>query len=247
MKSIQSFLEQRIFFLTSSLIKSHQKVLDLLVDRPEHLETFTTYSPAHRFIEANVGPANLSFLIKEEDGSTFSMALGQSPFIYSSDRVATSRGIEMDLQDYEHRADWDFYSIDTANFRGSSPAQISTGADEIKALLEEHAPNSSVWPGNSEVIFWGEIREEGKLVATGALVKWRTGEVMFASIATHLSYRGRGLAQSLVSQMLRSALELEIAHVGLGVFADNSAAKKAYEKVGFKLIGEFSSYQRKSS
>jgi RimJ/RimL family protein N-acetyltransferase len=43
--------------------------------------------------------------------------------------------------------------------------------------------------------------------------------------------------------MLSSAAKKEIGHVGLGVFAGNIAAKKAYEKVGFKLIGEFSSYQ----
>jgi ribosomal protein S18 acetylase RimI-like enzyme len=66
---------------------------------------------------------------------------------------------------------------------------------------------------------------------------------MFASIATHSDFRGKGLAQKLVKQMLSSAAHQGISHVGLGVFAGNIAAKKAYEKVGFKLIGEFSSYQ----
>jgi ribosomal protein S18 acetylase RimI-like enzyme len=68
---------------------------------------------------------------------------------------------------------------------------------------------------------------------------------MFASIATHSDYRGRGLAQKLVRQMLANAAERKIGHVGLGVFAENIAAKRAYEKVGFSLIGEFTSYQRK--
>ena len=113
----------------------------------------------------------------------------------------------------------------------------------IKRLLEEHAPNSSVWPGNEEVIFWGELRDGAVLAATGTLVRWRTGEVMFASIATHSNFRGKGLAQKLVKQMLASAAHKGISHVGLGVFAGNIAAKRAYEKVGFTLIGEFSSYQ----
>jgi RimJ/RimL family protein N-acetyltransferase len=33
-----------------------------------------------------------------------------------------------------------------------------------------------------------------------------------------------------------------ITHIGLGVFAENAAAKRAYEKVGFELVNEFSSY-----
>jgi RimJ/RimL family protein N-acetyltransferase len=229
--------------LTSSSIKSHQEVLALLQNRAEHLETFETYAPAHRFIEAVVTETNLSFSVKDEDGSIFAMALGENPVLLQADRIATSRGIVMDRDHYKHRADWDFYSIDTDGFALFDQATESKDDLGIKQLLETHAPNSSVWPGNEEVIFWGELREGSELVATGTLVKWRTGEVMFASIATHADFRGRGLAQTLVKQMLSSAANKGIGHVGLGVFAGNIAAKKAYEKVGFKLIGEFSSYQ----
>lgn len=171
------------------------------------------------------------------------MALGENPVLLQADRIATSRGIVMDRDHYKHRADWDFYSIDTDGFALFDQATESKDDLGIKQLLDKHAPNSSVWPGNEEVIFWGELREGSELVAAGTLVKWRTGEVMFASIATHADFRGRGLAQTLVKQMLSSAANKGIGHVGLGVFAGNIAAKKAYEKVGFKLIGEFSSYQ----
>jgi ribosomal protein S18 acetylase RimI-like enzyme len=230
--------------LISSSIKDHRQVLELLQDRPKFLETFTTYSPAHKFIEAIVNPENLSFSVKDEDGSIFAMALGESPQILECDRLATSRAVQVDINLFEHRANWDFYSIDTDKFHGLEPVVKSGKNDEIKELLEAHAPNSSVWPGNEEVLFWGEIRQNETLVATGALVKWRTGEVMFASIATHEEYRGKGLAQKLVSQMLSSVESLGVKHVGLGVFAENYSAKRAYEKVGFALIGEFSSYSK---
>jgi len=218
-------------------------VLALLQNRAEQLETFETYAPAHRFIEAFVTETNLSFSVKDEDGSIFAMALGENPVLLQADRIATSRGVVMDRDLYKHRADWDFYSIDTDQLKEFELATESKDDVAIKRLLEEHAPNSSVWPGNEEVIFWGELREGSELVATGTLVRWRTGEVMFASIATHADFRGKGLAQTLVKQMLSSAANKGIGHVGLGVFAGNIAAKKAYEKVGFKLIGEFSSFQ----
>ena len=65
---------------------------------------------------------------------------------------------------------------------------------------------------------------------------------MFASIATHIDHRGKGLAQTLVRQMLARVAKSGVTHVGLGVFAGNVSAKRAYENVGFNLVKELSSY-----
>ncbi len=172
------------------------------------------------------------------------MALGSNPVILDGDEIATSRNLAMDLSKYKRQVSWDLYSIDTESFRNFDPAIESNNHSEIEDFLKAHARKSSVWPGNEEVLFWGEIREQEQLVATGTLVQWRTGQVMFASIATHSDYRSKGLAQRLVSQMLGNASRSGITHVGLGVFAENASAKRAYEKVGFNLIGEFTSYQK---
>jgi ribosomal protein S18 acetylase RimI-like enzyme len=170
------------------------------------------------------------------------MALGHDPIILHCDRLSTTLNVKVDLAKYVHRINWDFYSIDTETFSSGKQAQICTDELEITELLQGHARKSSVWPGNQEVILWGGKRIDGQLVSVGALVKWRTGQVMFASIATHTDYRGKGLAQELVTEMLTSVAAQGISHVGLGVFALNASAKRAYEKVGFNLINEFSSY-----
>jgi RimJ/RimL family protein N-acetyltransferase len=232
--------------LTSSSIKDHQQVLALLSDNPKYLEIFSTYAPAHKFIEAVVNPEGFSFSVNDEDGSIFVMALGSNPVILDGNEIATSRNVEMDSLKYKRQVSWDLYSIETESFQAFEPAIESSDYSEIDNLLKTHARKSSVWPGNEEVLFWGEIRDQGLLVATGALVQWRTGQVMFASIATHSDYRSKGLAQKLVSQMLGNASRSGITRVGLGVFAENAAAKRAYEKVGFALIGEFTSYQKLS-
>ena len=232
--------------MTSSSIKEHQQVLALLSDNPKYLEIFSTYAPAHKFIEAVVKPEGFSFSVNDEDGSRFSMALGSDPVVLDGDEIATSRGLQMDSQRYKTQVSWDLYSIVTESFQTFEPAFESSDYSEIDNFLKTHARKSSVWPGNEEVLFWGEIRDQGLLVATGALVQWRTGQVMFASIATHSDYRSKGLAQKLVSQMLGNASRSGITRVGLGVFAENAAAKRAYEKVGFALIGEFTSYQKLS-
>lgn len=172
------------------------------------------------------------------------MALGANPVILDGDEIATSRGLEMDPEKFLLQDSWDLYSIDCAGFDELDPADESSNDLEIANFLRSHAPKSSVWPGNEEVLFWGEIREQGLLVATGALVRWRTGQTMFASIATHSDYRSKGLAQKLVSQMLGNASRSGVTHIGLGVFSANASAKRAYEKVGFLLVGEFTSYQK---
>ena len=228
--------------MTSSSIKDYATALNLLKGRESDLETFTTYAPSNRFIEAYIDSENLSFSVKDEDGSVFAMALGKDPVILKCDRLATSRGLGVDANEFEHRADWDFYSIDTANFASQKICEVSSDAAEISAFLTTHAPNSSVWPNDSEILFWGEVRKENDLAALGALVQWRTGQVMFASIATHSDYRNQGLAQNLVKEMLSRATKMGLVHVGLGVFAENFSAKRAYEKVGFSLVNEFSSY-----
>jgi RimJ/RimL family protein N-acetyltransferase len=230
--------------LTSSSIKDHQQVLALLQDHPKYLETFSIYAPAHKFIEAVVDTNSFSFSVNDEDGSIFVMALGSNPVILDGDEIATSRKVEMDSGKYKRQVSWDLYSIDTKGFERFDPAIESSNCTEIDNFLKTHARKSSVWPGNEEVLFWGEIRDQAQLVATGALVQWRTGQVMFASIATHSDYRSKGLAQRLVSQMLGNASRNGITHVGLGVFSENASAKRAYEKVGFNLIGEFTSYEK---
>ena len=228
--------------MTSSSIKVHQQVLELLHENLNYLEIFSTYAPAHKFIEAVVNPDNFSFSVNDEDGSIFAMALGTNPVILDGDEIATSRNVEMDLGKYKRQVSWDLYSIDTEGFRNLDPAIESTNHSEIDDFLKAHARKSSVWPGNEEILFWGEIRDQDLLVATGALVRWRTGQVMFASIAVHSDFRGKGYAQRLVTEMLASAAERGIKHIGLGVFSENKAAKRVYEKVGFALIGEFTSY-----
>ena len=228
--------------MTSSSINNYAEVLNLLKDRARDLETFTTYAPEQRFITAHVGDDNLSFSVTDEDGSIFAMALGEDPVILPCDRISATLNVKVDPKKYVHRVNWDFYSIDTDSFISGKQAEICTDESEITELLKGHARKSSVWPGDSEVIFWGGKRIDSQLVSVGALVQWRTGQVMFASIATHTDYRGKGLAQELVREMLTSIAVQGISHVGLGVFAENASAKRAYEKVGFNLINEFSSY-----
>jgi predicted GNAT family acetyltransferase len=111
--------------------------------------------------------------------------------------------------------------------------------------LKAHAPNSSVWPGNPELVFWAGTRNEsGELIAVGAVTMWETGQKVLSSVGTAENERGKGLATKLVSEMVAKSNKLGFPRLGLAVRADNIAAKRSYEKVGFVLCGEFTIFER---
>jgi len=147
------------------------------------------------------------------------------------------------------RGTWDFYA------RGLNPAQTvseqkAAASDESIALfLKEHSPDASVSPGDPEVLTWVTLTDQtrahsGQLSAVGAIVRWQSGELCLASIAAHSSKRGMGLATRLVSEMVDTCAGLGASRVGLGVYAENFAAKRVYQKCGFTQANEFTSYSR---
>jgi predicted GNAT family acetyltransferase len=119
------------------------------------------------------------------------------------------------------------------------------GDEEISDFLKANAPNSSVWPGNPELVFWaGKRNQSGELIAVGAVTMWETGQKVLSSVGTAENERGKGLATKLVAEMVAKAYEMGFPRLGLAVRADNIAAKRSYEKVGFDLCGEFTIFER---
>ena len=136
-----------------------------------------------------------------------------------------------------------FWEIDTQSV--SAAIELLTNTEEIKALIAEHAPDSSVLPGDPEEVFWGGLRNAtGELIACAAVVKWQSGLHVMASVVTRTEDRGRGYGTALSKGIASHASELEIPILGLGVRTGNFAAQRAYEKAGFKKLGAFTNYSR---
>lgn len=205
--------------------------------------TFETYCPKSAFHVAHKSDHAFSFTVREANGETFTFGLGVNPTIPEAsngvaiDRVETFQGIS----NYEHKADWDSYEIETKSF-AEEVIDVELESDDIYSFLKKNAPNSSVWPGDSEIISWMGEYDNQVLVSVGALVRWRSQRVMLVSIATDEAHRSKGFAQQLVRKSLSKARSLGIERVGLGVVASNAPAKVVYERLGFRLIREFSRY-----
>ena len=201
--------------------------------------------PEDRFIKAVRNSNSVSLTTMDE--KLFGLGLGINPPIDPDwKRFTVERKVDTNnYVDSFPLLDLDIYSIETWQYENSPIAVEVQGDEEISDFLTANAPNSSVWPGNPELVFWAGIRNlDGELIAVGAVTMWETGQKVLSSVGTAENQRGKGIATKLVAEMVAKSNKLGFPRLGLAVRADNIAAKRSYEKVGFNLCGEFTIFER---
>lgn len=114
----------------------------------------------------------------------------------------------------------------------------------IIARLYGEAFSADPWPQDwtsfpgydPEGVFIAE--EERK--AIGFLVSYQRGEEGYISVvATAPAHRRRGIARALINRALVRFRSLGLSEVTIDVRAENTAAIRCYESVGFGKVGEF--------
>ena len=84
---------------------------------------------------------------------------------------------------------------------------------------------------------------DGRLA--GMLILWMiVDEAHIATIATHPSYRQRGIASNLLVEALKSAYADGARSALLEVRAGNQAAQEMYRKFGFEIVGRRERYYK---
>jgi ribosomal-protein-alanine N-acetyltransferase len=92
-------------------------------------------------------------------------------------------------------------------------------------------PLSSLWV--AEV-----ISTEGQSQVVGILVVWVVvDEAHIATLAVHPEYRGRGVAQSLLVEALKEAIDKGLKTATLEVRANNTIAQRLYHRFRFEVVG----------
>jgi len=204
---------------------------------------FDVWVPVSHFISAEYDGGNLS--ITRRDEKIYGMAFGPSPKIptdWDSFSIE-SRGLINLPVDVEKMDEWDCYWTRTAELIALPERQKSDS--EIAAFLEVHAPNSSVFPGNDEILRWIEIIEEGELLGVAALCRWQSGRVVVSSVATHSDRRGQGIGKKVMAASLTAARELGEELLSLGVMHTNESAHRLYRSMGFTLMHNFTYCERR--
>lgn len=204
---------------------------------------FDAWVPASHFISAEYDGENLT--ITRRDEKIYGMAFGPAPKIPSNwDSFSIeSRGLVTLPEDAEKMDEWDCYWAPTTEAVSLSERQKSDS--EIAAFLEAHAPNSSVFPGNDEILRWIEIFEEDELLGVAALCRWQSGRVVVSSVATHSDRRGQGIGKKVMAASLAAARELGEELLSLGVMHTNESAHRLYRSMGFTLMHNFTYCERR--
>ena len=204
---------------------------------------FECWVPRSHFICADYDGMNLS--ITRRDEKIYGMAFGPSPTVptnWNSFSIE-SRGLVALPEDAERMDEWDCYWAPTTEAVAIPERQKSDS--EIASFLETHAPNSSVFPGNDEILAWIEVIDGGELVGTAALCRWQSGRVVVSSVATHIDRRGQGIGKKLMAASLGVARELGEEILSLGVMHANESAHRLYQSMGFTLMHNFTYCERR--
>lgn len=184
-----------------------------------------------------------SLTLVREDKGKFGFGFGTNPKLPDScSRFSIETKAHTSLSNsFEIKARWNAYvktitpEIDLEDLPEMTPTD-----EEITNFLKTHAPDSSVMPGNSEIVQWATIASQGKLIGVAAICRWESGRYVVASVAIDKSQRGLGFGRSLMRRVDGVAYGLGIDQLCLGVMASNLSAIKLYEATGYRLLHEFS-------
>ncbi len=79
--------------------------------------------------------------------------------------------------------------------------------------------------------------EDGRVGVHAKLRKKEDSGWVF-NVASHPDFRGRGIVQELLAELARRARAMGIVRLLAHVRADNRRARRAYEKAGFRPVGQ---------
>jgi ribosomal protein S18 acetylase RimI-like enzyme len=205
---------------------------------------FETWVPEEKFLSAEFDSEG-NFIISREDDGIYGIALGANPRIPAEWKNFSmeSRGIDHLPPDFKAIVEWDCYWAPT--ILGSIEVGEQSTDQVINTFLKTHAPDSSVHPGNDEILQWIELHDQGELVAVAALCRWQSGKVVISSLATHSAHRGKGFGKVLMKNCLIAGGKLGENYLSLGVRHENESAQRLYASLGFRLMHNFTYCERR--
>jgi len=202
------------------------------------------------------GPGALAWLATDaEERVPYLMSLGApaavaaliadlAPELRGRQRVTLPRGTSPLLPAWVGLTgtDWDFRW--TAAPPPPQPGEalvVPVGDDLVATLLTAASPTASAQPGDPAVRRWVGVVEHGALLACAADTSATTGVGHLSSIAVLPSTRGRGLGSAVTAALTRMLLADGCDVVTLGMYADNTAGRALYDRLGFVDSHRFTS------
>jgi GNAT superfamily N-acetyltransferase len=128
------------------------------------------------------------------------------------------------------------------NVPGTAAVERMTPADvpALTALYAAGYPGSWFDPRQIATGHYYGLRVNGELVSAAGCHVYSPAQRVAAlgNIVTHPAHRGRGHAAAVTARLCAELLKT-VDHVGLNVKADNAAAVRCYERLGFRPVAEY--------
>ncbi|GAB3166365.1 hypothetical protein GCM10027059_25290 [Myceligenerans halotolerans] len=122
------------------------------------------------------------------------------------------------------------------------PERDHDAITELLAVASPTTDHSADQPGHT---WYGVRAPDGTLSAVGGSVLRDGPDGSFAhlgGIATRPALRGRGLASAVTTRLTAEGIAVH-GMVTLGMYADNTAARRVYERLGFRVIHEVETWR----
>lgn len=134
--------------------------------------------------------------------------------------------------------------VDPSKLHGHHGGSVPLGpedVDEVRAFYERAYPGTWFEPRMLETRRYVGIRDKADLMCVAGVHVWSPAWRVAAlgNVATLPEARGRGLATVACADLCRRLLDDGIAVIALNVRADNGAAIRAYEKLGFAHAADY--------
>jgi len=82
----------------------------------------------------------------------------------------------------------------------------------------------------------------------GYIIYWKIGdEAQISNVSVHPEFRGRGVGESVIRQILELMVKQGVRYVVLEVRPSNQVARALYHKLGFEVIGVRKNYYKNPS
>ncbi len=140
--------------------------------------------------------------------------------------------------------DWDFRWLATAppDQPGEERVAELDDPDAVVALLTAASPTASAMPGSPRVRGWvGVHGDAGELLACAADTSMSPAIGHLSSIAVSPAARGQGLGSAVTAALARRFFAAGCDLVTLGMYADNTAGRALYDRLGFADDHRFTS------
>jgi predicted GNAT family acetyltransferase len=126
---------------------------------------------------------------------------------------------------------------DTVDVKRLSPTDL----DEVERFYTSAYPRTWFQPRMLETGRYVGVRRDGALVCVAGVHVWSPAWRVAAlgNVATLPEARGAGLATAACARLCRLLLDDGIDTISLNVRADNAAAIRAYEKLGFAQAADY--------